>query len=499
MLQIDNPDIPQGERTFRLFCHYFWKDHNLVRNKWLPAFQKTHQDWIYKVTLTHFRKTGRNLDSYLKFWLVPAFPINEVGIMLLARFFHGHVAIFVNEKWWSTHADRNLSHVNLFLVYRGQKIFDNSRLMTTEEYNLVRDDVQKYKLKIERQIKKQEEEEKKRQEKKERKKEVAAMAIAKPSNVTKGRSQKLPTSSFSSSSSSSSDSDDDLDLERIMDEGVLHNNATTGDGASAATAISSADKDDDIMQKNIAAEQKATNVDDIMQNTNITSENARKGLNDQSERLIDKGNGSDKDSSIPDEGPGDNNMQKSPAKVQYPNDSAYDTEDNMMLAKICSNEKEKETKDKPKKQTSKASGDTVKPKKHKKNKRKKFTCEECDKEFLTKNGLYKHEKGHDGDKLHCPTCRKSFLWNCELEDHKRRHTMKCSECIKCHIASCKKDYSSKRALQRHIRDDHGKKTEITCDFHKSDGLICGRKSRMLTLHKQLFTHEHEGSFPDTVW
>ena len=279
-----------------------------------------------------------------------------------------------------------------------------------------------------------------------------------------------------------------------MDEGILNNNTTTGDGATAEAATSNVDKDDDIMQKNIPAEQKATNVDDIMQNTNVTSENTRKSLNDQSEPLIDEGNGSDQDSSVPDEGPGDNNMQKSPAKVQYPNDSAYDTEDNMTLAKIYSNEQEKEMKDKPKKQTSKASGDTVKSKKHKKNTRKKFTCEECSKEFLTKNVLYKHEKAHDGDKLHCLTCGKSLLWNCELEDHKRRHTMKCSECIKCHTASCKKDYSSKRALQRHVRDDHGKKTEITCDFLKSDGLICGCKSRTLMLHKQHFTHEHEGGF-----
>ena len=32
-------------------------------------------------------------------------------------------------------------------------MFDNSRLMTTAEYDLVRDDVWQYKLKIERQIK----------------------------------------------------------------------------------------------------------------------------------------------------------------------------------------------------------------------------------------------------------------------------------------------------------------------------------------------------------
>ena len=73
--------------------------------------------------------------------------------MILARFFHGHIAIFVNDKWWSTRRDGNLSKINLFLVYRGQKMFDNFRLMTTAEYDLVRNYVQWYKLKIERQIK----------------------------------------------------------------------------------------------------------------------------------------------------------------------------------------------------------------------------------------------------------------------------------------------------------------------------------------------------------
>ena len=73
--------------------------------------------------------------------------------MIMARFFHGHIAIFVNDKWWSTRRDGNLLKINLFLVYRGQKIFDNSRLMSTAEYDLVHDDVRQYKLKIERQIK----------------------------------------------------------------------------------------------------------------------------------------------------------------------------------------------------------------------------------------------------------------------------------------------------------------------------------------------------------
>ena len=94
--------------------------------------------------------------------------------MIMARFFHGHIAIFVNDKWWSTRRHGNLSKINLFLVYRGQKIFDNSRLMSTAEYDLVYDDVRRYKLKIERQIKA---EQKKEEEARKAKKKTPNQAL----------------------------------------------------------------------------------------------------------------------------------------------------------------------------------------------------------------------------------------------------------------------------------------------------------------------------------
>ena len=53
---------------------------------------------------------------------------------------------------------------------------------------------------------------------------------------------------------------------------------------------------------------------------------------------------------------------------------------------------------------------------------------------------------------------------------------------------------SKRALQCHVRDDHGKKQEVTCDFTDEEGLVYGRKSKTMTLHKQHYTHTHEGGF-----
>ena len=124
----------------------------------------------------------------------------------------------------------------------------------------------------------------------------------------------------------------------------------------------------------------------------------------------------------------------------------------------------------------------------------KYSCSKCPKVFVMQNGRYKHEMLHKGLKYYCDTCDKPFIWNCELRDHERIHTTNRAKRITCHISRCKKDYSSKHALKCHIKDDHDPCPQITCDFKDEQGLVCGKKSKSLTLHKQHYTHTHKGGF-----
>ena len=99
--------------------------------------------------------------------------------------------------------------------------------------------------------------------------------------------------------------------------------------------------------------------------------------------------------------------------------SDSDSGDNISLADLQGKDK-KTTRDKPKR-TVRFQNSTASPKKKKK---KEISCKDCDKTFLTKNGVYKHQISHGGLKHFCTTCGKGFFWNCELEDHERRHTDK---------------------------------------------------------------------------
>ena len=84
----------------------------------------------------------------------------------------------------------------------------------------------------------------------------------------------------------------------------------------------------------------------------------------------------------------------------------------------------------------------------------KYSCKKCTKTFATKNEQYKHLLLHSGKRYSCNTCGKLFYWKCELKDHMRKHTAKPAQRVSCPVRGCKKTYSSKRALQRHTRDDH---------------------------------------------
>ena len=277
--------------------------------------------------------------------------------------------------------------------------------------------------------------------------------------TTRSRARKLP----SSSSSSSSESDNEtLDLERIMDEGVLHNTDNP--------------KSEDIMQKpnNENALDIATPSKD--QDKDITGALTENNIMQQS-MPTDQPASKTSDAGESDHTDGDK-QQDEGNDIMRKSDSQSDSEDNMTLADILRKGKRKK----------KSKGSPAKKKKT------DFSCSDCRKHFLTKNRLYKHEITHGRLKHFCATCGKVYFWNCELEDHEWRHTDKRSERIKCKVPKCKKDYSSKRALQHHVRDDHGKAKEVTCDFTDDAGKICGRKSKTMTLHKQHYMHAHEGGF-----
>ena len=91
----------------------------------------------------------------------------------------------------------------------------------------------------------------------------------------------------------------------------------------------------------------------------------------------------------------------------------------------------------------------------------KFICEHCNKEFKTKNGLWKHEHKHFAPKFPCTWegCNHKCFYKSDLEAHLKTHTL--TGLIQCTWKGCKSMFVSNKNMYAHL-ESHTE-TTYTCD------------------------------------
>ena len=493
-------------------CRYFKVNLDFLRGEGLEEFAATHKSWIEKVSAAYLDRKKQRLDKFLHYLPCEAFPIDLLGILIYARICHEHVAVFVGEHYWTTHVDNDFKKCRVFLAYRGELVFDDSRMMTSIEYAAVRKDVNKYRNSIAKHNEKLEQKEKEL-DKKERERE-RAKELKKQQEQEHPKKRKV---------TNQIESDSENDLEKLLEEtdndnvqkeqdaDIMQNQDEEGASASNTQTennIMQKESETDIMQN------QATNEDELMEGDveeNIMQkpdkkdkEYFRKIKEEQKNRKnsLQSSKKKNKTITVP---PSTHvlrsrNVKDKGSPVKY-SDVVMDSVEKAKSGSLdISNfrlhrRKRRERKfvcSSCKKDFSSSSelGKHIK----KDHPGFKYTCKKCNKSFDTKNGLYKHVLLHGGKRFECNTCGKLFYWKCELADHMWRHTKKPAQRISCPVRGCKKTYLSKRALQRHTRDDHNPGGLIVCDFILEEGQVCGKELKSKTLYNQHYTHAHTEGF-----
>ena len=107
-----------------------------IRDKYLPHFVEQNEKWCKATATSYLAKKNKTWDRHKDEWLFREAPyaIDLLGLVIWVRCYHLKVAVFYEYSMWTTQRVQDIDKCNLFLLYRGNKIFDDTRLIRTAEY-----------------------------------------------------------------------------------------------------------------------------------------------------------------------------------------------------------------------------------------------------------------------------------------------------------------------------------------------------------------------------
>ena len=190
--------MPPQDRMYHILTHYIELqkkakiDPDNIRKVHLPKFVDTHDTWYKSISKNYLDYKELTWRQFKKELFHPSFALSIVGVTIWARAYHKHVCVFFGYNFLTTHINHDLNKVHIFLLYRGNNRFDETRQIGRMEYRSMYKELTKSSWKIDHYF-----------QKKKEKKELL---------------ERSESSSDDESSSHPSDDEIEFDMEQMMEE-----------------------------------------------------------------------------------------------------------------------------------------------------------------------------------------------------------------------------------------------------------------------------------------
>ena len=113
-----NHYIPPGQKTVHILSHH-WRTRNLKWELFVWVNKWYHIDWIAKVGGNLLHKKGIKVENYCNDLVELKFPLDTLGLLVIACMFHNHIAIILKECFWTTQGNNDTDRCSIFLIYSG--------------------------------------------------------------------------------------------------------------------------------------------------------------------------------------------------------------------------------------------------------------------------------------------------------------------------------------------------------------------------------------------
>ena len=98
---------------------HHWRTRNLKLELFAWLNKWYHIEWIQKVGGDLLHKKGIKVEEYSNDLVELNFPLDTLGLLVIAWMFHNHIAIILKECIWTTQGNYDIDHCLIFLIYSG--------------------------------------------------------------------------------------------------------------------------------------------------------------------------------------------------------------------------------------------------------------------------------------------------------------------------------------------------------------------------------------------
>ena len=118
-------NVSQTEFTAHIFTHHCKLKLPDIKCH-LRGFVNSHMNWIVKVGANILCKKGIDIYDYVNDLVDLAIPLDQLGLLILARTYHRHITVFCKDYVWTTRSDNAMRDCTAYLVYKGGVNFIDS-------------------------------------------------------------------------------------------------------------------------------------------------------------------------------------------------------------------------------------------------------------------------------------------------------------------------------------------------------------------------------------
>ena len=139
--QFSDDDVPNMQCTLAILMTYINGKDVEDGTEDLMTFVNApeNKEWLEKLTSFLCKWFDKTHKRFMK--NIPFAALDVCGITIWARCYRRHVGIVFNTSFWCTSREQDLQKCDVILVYRGSNSFENTRVLTMDEFNTMSDKV----------------------------------------------------------------------------------------------------------------------------------------------------------------------------------------------------------------------------------------------------------------------------------------------------------------------------------------------------------------------